>query len=216
MEEEKTTIKKIITTIDDEKSYSIDVDMHLRAHLQFAAPGLVGLQQLAVPRQQAAGGEVRRGHDPHQLFGGDLRVVDLRDDRVHGLAQIVGRYVGGQADGDAAGAVHQQVGEARGQQVRLLHRVVEVQVKAHGVLVDVPQHGLGGGGHAGLGVTHGGRAVAVDGAEVAVAVHQHGAHHERLRHAGQRVVDGAVAVGMELAQRRTWVVFGFLNIVSQV
>ena len=50
--------------------------------------------------------------------------------------------------------------------------------------------------HAALGVTHGGGRVAVDGAEVALAVDERIAQREGLRHADQRVVDGGVAVGM--------------------
>ena len=54
--------------------------------------------------------------------------------------------------------------------------------------------------HAGLGVTVGGRGVAVHGAEVAVAVDQHVAHGEVLRQTHQRVVHRRVAVGMIPAQ----------------
>ena len=50
--------------------------------------------------------------------------------------------------------------------------------------------------HAALGVTHGGGRIAIDGAEVALAVDQRIAQREGLRHAHQRVVDGGVAVGM--------------------
>ena len=50
-----------------------------------------------------------------------------------------------------------------------------------------------------LGVAHRRRRVAVDRAEVALAVHQHVAHGERLRHAHQRAVDGGIAVRVVLA-----------------
>ena len=55
-------------------------------------------------------------------------------------------------------------------------------------------------GHARLGVTVGRRGVAIDGAEVAVAVDEHIAHGEVLRQTHQRVVDRRVAVGMVAAQ----------------
>ena len=53
--------------------------------------------------------------------------------------------------------------------------------------------------HAHFGVAHGGRRVAVDGAEVALAVDEQVAHRERLRHADDRVVDRDVAVRVVLA-----------------
>ena len=52
--------------------------------------------------------------------------------------------------------------------------------------------------HADLGVPHGGSVVAVDGPEVALAVHQHVAHGKRLGHTYDGIVDGRVTV---------WVVF---------
>ncbi len=51
-----------------------------------------------------------------------------------------------------------------------------------------------------LGVAHGSRVVAVDGAEVALPVDQHVAQAEVLRHTHHGVVDGGVAVRMVLAQ----------------
>ncbi len=52
---------------------------------------------------------------------------------------------------------------------------------------------------AALGVTHGGGRVAVDGAEVALAVDEGVAQREGLGQADQGVVDGGVAVGMVVA-----------------
>ena len=108
----------------------------------------------------------------------------------------MGRDVGGQSHGNAARAVHQQIGEAGGQHIRLLQGIIEIQPEGHGVLVDVLEHEHGQRGHAGLGITHGGGAVAVHGAEVAVAVHQRAPHAEILRQTHQRVVHAAVAMGM--------------------
>ena len=136
----------------------------------------------------------------HQFLGGDVRVFNLRHGGGDGFAEVVRGNVGGKAHGDAVGAVDQQIGEAAGQHVRLLLRIVKVEVEAHGVLVDVLQKHLGKLGHARLGVAHRRRAVAVDGAEVAVAVHQRRAHHKGLRHARQRVVDADIAVGVEFTK----------------
>ncbi len=49
-----------------------------------------------------------------------------------------------------------------------------------------------------LGVTHGGRVVAVHRAEVALTVHQHVAQGEILSHANDGVVHSGIAVGVVL------------------
>jgi hypothetical protein len=47
-----------------------------------------------------------------------LRIVDVGDRSVDHLAQVVGRNVRGHADGDARGAVDEQVGKTRGEHER--------------------------------------------------------------------------------------------------
>ena len=159
-------------------------DVHLCAHLQLAATGFIGLNQLAVSGQNTAGGKIRCGDIAHQLLRGHIGLIDQRHTAVDHLAQIMGRNVGGQTHGDAARAVHQQIGIAARQQIGFLLGIIKVQVEIHGVLIDILQHDHGELGHARLGIAHRGGAVAVDGTEVTMAVHQHGAHHEGLRHAG--------------------------------
>ena len=51
-----------------------------------------------------------------------------------------------------------------------------------------------------FGVTHRRGIVAIDAAEVALAVDKRIAQGERLRHADERIIDCKVSVGMELAQ----------------
>jgi hypothetical protein len=65
-----------------------------------------------------------------------------------------------------------------------------------GVLVDIVDQRLRDLGQAGFGVTHRGRRIAVDRAEIALPVDQRHAHGEILRHADHRVVDRLVAVRM--------------------
>ncbi len=135
----------------------------------------------------------------HQLVERDVRVGDQGQRGVDHLAGVVGRDVGGHADGDAAAAVDQQVGEGGRQHLRLLVLLVVVRAEIDGVLVDVGQHVHGGAGQAALGVAHRRRGVAVDGAEIALAVDQRHAQAERLRHADHGVVDRGVAVRVVLA-----------------
>ena len=76
------------------------------------------------------------------------------------------------------------------------HGVVEVRPKVHRLSLDSRQHLFGDLGQTSFGVTHGRRAVAVDGAEISLAVDQRIPHGEALRHAHHGVIDRGVAVGM--------------------
>ena len=120
-------------------------------------------------------------------------------DAVAQLAEVVGRDVGCHAHGDAGGAVEEQVRKLRGEDGRLLEGLVVVRDHVDRVLLEVAEELLGDALHPDLGVAHRGRAVAVDGAEVAVAVDERDAQREVLRHADDGVVDRRVAVGMVLA-----------------
>ena len=71
-------------------------------------------------------------------------IVDQRDAGVDHLAEIVRRDVGRHADGDAAGAVDQQIGEARRQHHRLALGAVVVGLEIDGVLVDVLEQRIAG------------------------------------------------------------------------
>ena len=124
----------------------------------------------------------------------------LEDERVDQLPQVVGRDVGGHAHGDARGAVGQQVREARRQHHRLHHAAVEVGHEVDRLAVDVAQHLLGDRVEPRLGVAVGGGGVAVDRAEVALAVDQRVAEREVLGHAHHRVVDRRVAVRVVVLQ----------------
>ena len=115
---------------------------------------------------------------------------------VDDFAQIVRRDVGGHADGDAAGAVDQQVREPRRQHLRFALGRVVIVLEIDRVLVDVLQQLMRDLGEARLGVAHRRRRIAVDRAEVALPVDQRHAHRPVLRHAHQRVVDRGVAVRM--------------------
>ncbi len=153
-----------------------------------------------VAEDDAAGGEVRPPHDLGQVGRRRLRVLYQVGNGVAHLAQVVGRDVGGHPHGDPGGPVHQQVGQPRRQHDGLLKRPVEVGREVHRVALDIGQRLLGDGRQAGLRVAHRRRRVVVDGAEVALAVHQRVAHGELLGHAHHRLVHGVVAVGVVLAQ----------------
>ena len=123
-------------------------------------------------------------------------LVDERQQRVANFAEIVRRDIGRHADRDAVGAVHQQVGKLRRQNVGLHVRAVEVRDEVDGVLVDIGEHPLGQPRQLALGVSIRGGRIAVDRSEISLAVDQQVAEAERLRHADQRIVNRHVAVRM--------------------
>ena len=178
----------------------VDLDAGPGAHLDGPAAGLVGRLDPVAPLDDAGGGEVGPANELHQLGHGRLGIRDEVDDRVDDLAHVVGRDVGCHAHRDAGRPVHEQVGEAGGEDLRLLGGVVEVRGPVDRVLVDVRQQEVGEPRQPRLGVPVGGRRVAVDGAEVPLAVDERVAQVPVLRQAHQRVVDGGVAVWVVLLQ----------------
>ena len=165
-----------------------------------AVTGQVGLPDAAVADNQAGGREIRPLDMLHQVLDGAFRVVNHADDAVDDFRQVVGRNIGRHADGDAAGAVDQEVREAGRQHGGLLQRFVEVGIEIHRVLVNAVQQVHGQLLQAGFRITHGRRAVAVHGAEVSLSLNQRIADVERLGQAHHGVVHGGVPVRVEFTQ----------------
>ena len=112
----------------------------------------------------------------------------------------MGRNIGGHAHRDARRAVDQQIGEPGRQHKGLLHFVVVVGDKIHGILFDIAEHIGRQLGHTGFGITVSRRRIAVHAAEVAVAVHQRIAQGEILGQTHQGIVHRSIAMGMVPAQ----------------
>src|SRR5690606_27650346 len=145
----------------------------------------------------------------HQLINGDVFVVDQGQATAHHFGQVVGRNIGGHTHGDTRGTVDQQVGNTGGQDGgNALGAVVVVDI-VDGFLVQVSQQVVSHPGHADFGVTHGGGAVAVDGAKVALTVHQHIAQRKGLRHTHYGVVHRRVAVRVVFTDNVTHHAGGF-------
>ena len=132
-----------------------------------------------------------------------LRIVNQRATGVDDFGEIVRRDVRGHADRDARAAVDEQIRDARRQDDGFLFLLVEVGLEIDRVLVEVGEQFLGDLFEAALGVPVGGGRVAVDRAEVALAVDERVAHREILRHADERVVDAGVAVRVVFAEHFT-------------
>ena len=108
--------------------------------------------------------------------------------------------IGRQPDRDSRGAVHQEVGKPAGERVRFHQRIVEIQGKVDGILVDIAQQLERQLFQARLRIAVCRGGISVHRAEIAVAVDQRHPHIEVLRHAHQRVVHRRVAVRVIFSQ----------------
>ena len=89
-------------------------EVGLGPHGQLPPARFIGRGQLRRVDEVAPRGEVRPGHDLHELFEAHPGIVDHGYRRVDGLPRVMGRDVGGEAHGDARGPVDEQVGEPTG------------------------------------------------------------------------------------------------------
>ena len=172
----------------------VGLDVGLCADADGALAGLVGLPDAVGAVDVAGGREVGAGDKLHEAVEADLGVVDDRDGGAEHLSEIVGRDAGGHADRDALRAVDDEVGEAGRKDRRLLLGAVVVVAEVDGVLLDVVHELAADASHTDFGVTHGGRRIAVDGAEVALTIDQRHPHREVLGHTDEGVIDRLVAV----------------------
>ena len=176
------------------------LDVGLGTHHDAAAARKHGLPDTLVAVDNTARGEIGALDEMQHLLARDLGVVDIGAASVDHLAEVVRGHVGGHTDGDTAGAIDDQQRDLGGQHRGFGDRIVEVERPVDGLLVDVGHHLVGDLLHAGLGVTHGGRRVAVHRTEVTLAVDQRVAHRPLLCQTHHRVVDRRVAVGVELTE----------------
>ena len=107
---------------------------------------------------------------------------------------------GRQADGNAAGTVEQRERQARRQLAGFLGRAVVVGDEIDRAFVNLIHQQAGDARQTRFGVTHGGRAVAVTRAKIALPVDQRIALRKILRHAHQRVIRRLVTMRMKSAQ----------------
>src|SRR5581483_766763 len=179
-----------------------------RPHENGAAAGAVGRRDSGPTDDEAAGREIWPRDPLHQstqlLVAREtsaffLGFVNRPDDAVDDLAQIVGRDVGGHADGNAGGSVHEQVRNRRGQHRGFFRGLVVVGDEIDRFLVEIGHYLVGQRLQPRFRVTHGRGRIAVDRSEVALPVYERVANVEVLREADERVVNGGVAVRVEVA-----------------
>jgi len=200
--EQRLLVHLVRDLVDDDRLARAAVDLlevALGAHHHPAAPAAVALAHAGQAVDDPRGGEVGCRHDLHQLVDRGRRVAQQVQAGVDDLVEVVRRDVGRHAHRDAGRPIDQQVGQPARQHQRLLLRAVVVGTEVDRFLVDVGQHLVCDLGQPDLGVAHRRGVVAVDRAEIALAVDQHVAQRERLRHAHDGVVDRGVAVRVVLA-----------------
>ncbi len=199
--EESLLVDLIRKLVDDDRLAvaSADVfEVRTGTHDDPAAAGAVTLVHSRNAVNDARGRKVRRRHELDQFLDRALRLMQNVQAGVDHFAEVVRRNIGRHADRDARGSVDQQVRDARRQDQRLFLRPVVIGAEIHRLLVDIGQQLVADPRHADLGVAHGRGVVAVDRAEVALAVDQHVAQREILCHAHDGVVDRGIAVRMVL------------------
>src|SRR5438876_2473465 len=91
----------------------------LRALRYTSHYGLVRRFDAFAPGNVTACRKVRPGHQLHHFFQSRFRLLNHQHRGVNNFAQVVRRNVRGHADGDAAGAIDQQIRHARGKDGRL-------------------------------------------------------------------------------------------------
>ena len=169
------------------------------ADLHAAAARAVNFAQgVDVADDLAAGREIGRKQRLCQVAVG---ILEVGDRRVAHLAEVEAAQLARHADGNALIGAHEDVREGRRQQRRLLHGVVVVVDEIDGIGVDVAEQLGADGGELCLRVAaRRPRHVArVDLTEVALGVHERVQQRTvALGKAHHRVIDGGVAVGIEV------------------
>ena len=163
-----------------------------------ATPLKIGFARTGTAQHDTTGWEIGAGNIFDQLLGREIRLINQRQTGVDHFAKVVRRNVGRHAHGDTAGAIDQHVRKTSWQNRGLAVLAVIVVLKINGFLVDVGQQIGGRFVHAHFGIAHGRCVIAVHRSEVALTVQQRQRHGEILRHAHQRVIDRAIAVGVVL------------------
>ena len=178
-------------------------NVHFSANRNGAASGFVCVFDTLRSHDDATRWEVRSRKHFHKLFRGDVGVVNHHAYGFGNLAQIVRRDVGGHANGNTRGTVYQEVWKTGREYGRLCQGLVVVWLHINGIFIEVGKHLHGGASQTSLGITHGCRWIAINGAKVTMTVNERQAHREVLRHTHHGIVNGRVSVWVILTHNFT-------------
>ena len=164
------------------------------AHDDRAATGVIRPSDRLSAADNPARWKVRPWDDGHQLINRYVRIVEHRNQGIANLAQIVRRDRGRHADGNAVGAVDQQIREAAGENHRFGPTFVVSRDEGDRVELQVVQHHRRKGAQAGFRVPHGSRRQAGNRTEVTLLVDQDMPHVPFLGHPDKSRVDDTLPV----------------------
>ena len=188
----------------------VRLNVSLRAHDYAATPRFVCIPDALQAHDIGTRREVGPLHIHHQIVNRQIRIIHIGHTGVNHLAQVMGGNIRSHTHCDASSTIHQQVGNPCGHNRRLHQCVVEVCGHIHRFLLQVVHHGLAHQREPGLGITHGGWAVAIHRSEVALSVNQCVSHAPLLSHTNQGAIYRAVTVGMILTKHLTHDTCAFL------
>ena len=154
--------------IDARLGALVGLDRGQSAHRQDAATVRIGVASRFAPEQCPPVGKSGPGM-MSRLFQREQRLLDHREQRVAYLGQIVRRNVGRHPTAMPSEPLMSRSGTCP-QKLGFLIGAVVVGFEIDSVLVDIGQHPLGEPSEARLGVAISGGRVAVDGAEIALAI----------------------------------------------
>ena len=146
------------------------------------------------PVDNASRGKIRPGQVFHERRHVDSRILDQCQAGADHFSQIVRWNVGRHADGNARGTIDQQVRQSGRHYRRLALGAVVILGKINGFPIDVGEKFMRKPRHPDFRVSHCRRRIAIDGAEITLAIHEQVTHGEGLRHSNDGVVDGGIAV----------------------
>ena len=198
---DQTRLVHLVRNFSDDDRFAAVVghfDIGLGTDAHAATAGAVAGDDAGGAVDDAGGREIGARDVLHQAVDVDLRVVDQRNAGVDRFTQVVRRDVGRHAHRDTGRTVDQQVREPGRHDRRLQFLFVVVGLEIDGFLVDVRHQLMRQARHARFGVSHCRGGVAIDGAEVTLAIDQHVTQRERLCQAHQRVVHRLIAMRVVL------------------
>ena len=100
------------------------------------------------------------------------------------------RHIGSHTYGNTRSTVYKQIRDAGRHDNRFLQSIIEVVLEINRFLIQILHHVLSDFLQSGFGVSHGSRAVTINGTEVSLAVYQRITHSPVLSHTDQCSVYG--------------------------
>ena len=174
-------------------------DIYFSSDFQMSPAPHISIQNALSATNDSARGKVRPRQTPDNILESAFWVFDDQQQGVTNLTDIMRRDVGRHTNGNSGRAVDQQIREFRGQYRRLITCLVVVGHKIHCIVINIFEYLHGRRSHSRLGISHSGRRVGIDTAEVTLRVNERIPHTPFLAQPHECVVDSLVAVRMVVA-----------------